>query len=274
METRPQRGFAVAGALDHEIVGPLATEAEALGYTSFWLNDTADGDGLAGLAHVAALTGTIRLGVGVIPVDRVPPGVIADRIIALGLPADRLILGIGSGSSPGGLARVRDAVRRLRGSIDPGIAIAVGALGPKMSALGGEVGDAVLLNWLAPEGATVATGWVRAGAARVGRPTPFIAAYVRVALGAPARERLREESDRYASYPSYAAHFSRLGTTAFATTIPAENPAGVVSGLHRYTGVFDSLNVRAITAEDDIEAYRRVLRAAAPGQVEDDHGGR
>ena len=271
METVQRRGFGVAGALDHAIIEALAPEAESLGYTSFWLNDTPDGDGLAGIARVAARTTTIRLGVGVIPVDRVPPADIARRVRDLGLPPGRLILGIGSGSSPGGLARVRESVCQLRETIDPAVAIVVGALGPRMSALGGELGDAVLLNWLAPEGARVATGWVREGAALAGRPTPFIAAYVRVALGDAARQRLRTESDRYAAYPSYAAHFSRLGTTAFATTVPARTPAEVSSGLDRYAGLFDGLDVRAITGEETIGAYRAVLRAAAPGQGEDDH---
>ncbi len=58
-------GFGVAGGLDPEIVRAIARQAENLGYTTFWANDTPNGDGLATLAVAASVTSTIRLGVGV-----------------------------------------------------------------------------------------------------------------------------------------------------------------------------------------------------------------
>jgi len=259
-----RRGFGVAGALDRKVIETLATEAEATGYAMFWLNDTPDGDGLAGLTRVATLTDSIRLGVGVIPVDRVAPAEIARRVASLGLPAARLTLGIGSGSAPGGLGRVRAAVVELRELLDPMVTLAVGALGPKMTALGGEVADAVLLNWLTPDGARVAAGWVAEGAGRAGRPVPHVAAYVRVALGPAGGTRLRAESDRYAGYPSYAAHFARLGTAAFETAIAASDAIEVAAGLARYDGLADEVVIRAIAGGDNAVDYQTVLRAAAP----------
>src|SRR5689334_20672605 len=62
---KQERGFGVAGALPHDIIRTLAPAAEAAGYGAFWVNDTPQGDGLAALAVAAAVTKTIRLGVGV-----------------------------------------------------------------------------------------------------------------------------------------------------------------------------------------------------------------
>ncbi|MDQ3227794.1 MAG: LLM class flavin-dependent oxidoreductase, partial [Chloroflexota bacterium] len=100
------RGFGVAGALPLEIVRVLASAAEAAGYHTFWVNDTPQGDGLAALRAAADVTSDIRLGVGVIPLDRQPADVIARRVYELDLPQERLLVGIGSGNPKGGLARV------------------------------------------------------------------------------------------------------------------------------------------------------------------------
>src|SRR6185295_17205323 len=91
------RGFGIAGALDIEVAARLAEAAEAAGYASFWANDTPGGDGLASLAAAAKRTTRIKLGVGVIPIDRSPAEQIASHVKELGLPEDRLLLGIGSG---------------------------------------------------------------------------------------------------------------------------------------------------------------------------------
>jgi alkanesulfonate monooxygenase SsuD/methylene tetrahydromethanopterin reductase-like flavin-dependent oxidoreductase (luciferase family) len=68
--SRPRRGFGVEAALAHDIVRELAPAAERAGYRTFWVNDEADGDGLGTLREAAAVTTTIRLGVGAIPLDR------------------------------------------------------------------------------------------------------------------------------------------------------------------------------------------------------------
>ncbi len=107
------RGFGITAAVDHGVVRDLAREAELLGYSSLWANDVPDADGLASLASAAAVTERISLGVGVIPLDRRPPGVIVEQARATGLPPDRLVLGIGSGGPNGALARVRDGLAEL-----------------------------------------------------------------------------------------------------------------------------------------------------------------
>lgn len=257
---RVGRGFGVAGALDRAIVAELSVAAEAAGYRTFWVNDTPNGDGLAALAVAARATRTIRIGVGVIPLDRQPPERIAERLRTLDLPAERLTLGIGSGGAPGGLARVRAGLAALRGATTA--VVQVGALGPLMCRLAGEAADGVLLNWLTPgfagESAAIAA------AAAEGWPRPRIDGYVRVALGGPAIERLRIEGERYAAIPAYAAHFARMGVAPLATGVAAEEPAAIAEALAPFAAALDETVVRAIVAEETAVAYRRLLDAAAP----------
>jgi alkanesulfonate monooxygenase SsuD/methylene tetrahydromethanopterin reductase-like flavin-dependent oxidoreductase (luciferase family) len=145
-----RRGFGVAGALDQALVQIIAARVEQAGYDAFWANDTPNGDGLMALAAAAEVTSRVKLGVGVIPVDRQPADVILRKMRTLNLPADRVVLGIGSGGlRKGGLARVREAAQQL--SEESGATVLVGALGPKMCRVAGEAADGVLLNWLTPQ---------------------------------------------------------------------------------------------------------------------------
>ncbi len=254
-------GFGVAGTLDHGVVADLAAAAERAGYATFWANDLPNGEGLAALAAAAAATTRIGLGVGVIPLDRQPPATIAGRIAALGLPAERLLLGVGSGMPGGGLERVREGVAELRTLT--AARIAVGALGPKMCALAGEVADAVLLNWLAPAHVAPSARLTLDAADAAGRPRPLIVGYVRVALD-EGLDRLRAESGRYASYPAYAANFARMGANAIETTVHGPDRNAIRAGLAPYLGEQDETVVRCIAADESRDAYRRVLLAAAP----------
>src|SRR5919107_2555688 len=126
------RGFGVAGALPHDVIRVLAPAAEAAGYHTFWVNDTPNGDGLASLRVAADVKSEILLGVGVIPLDRQPADVIASRVNELGLPQQRLIVGIGSGNPQGGLARVQEGATTLEERLEA--PVVVGALGPNMCA--------------------------------------------------------------------------------------------------------------------------------------------
>lgn len=256
------RGFGVAGALDHAIAARLAAEAETAGYQTFWANDTPGGDGLASLAAAAEQAERIALGVGVIPIDRVPAKTIAERVRELGLPDDRLILGIGSGAlKAGARAAVEEAARELRDSLKA--RVVVGALGPRMCEVGGRAADGVLLNWLTPGYLPELVELTRREAARNSRPRPWISAYVRVALDGPAVERLRSESERYASYPQYAAHFERMGVEAIKTSVFGDE-AAIQRGLAAYPAETDEVVVRAIAADETYDAYFSLLKAAAP----------
>jgi alkanesulfonate monooxygenase SsuD/methylene tetrahydromethanopterin reductase-like flavin-dependent oxidoreductase (luciferase family) len=207
--SRPHRGFGVEAALADDIVRELAPAAERAGYSTFWVNDEVDGDGLAALREAAAVTTSIRLGVGAIPLDRQGPERIASRVKELALPVERLAVGVGAGHPTGGLERVRNGVAALRGSIDATLVVA--AIGPRMLALAGEIADGVLLDWPAPR---YVIGCHRDRGARRGRESAATTLDWRLLLhrgGEPRDRELRREAEHYAAIPSYAAHFTRMG---------------------------------------------------------------
>ncbi|MGH2562267.1 MAG: LLM class flavin-dependent oxidoreductase [Thermomicrobiales bacterium] len=258
-----KRGFGIAGALDHEIIKQVARAVEASGYASFWVNDTPNGDGLAALKVAAEVTSTITLAVGVIPVDRRLPDEITNRVRALDLPLNRLIIGIGSGSTrKGGLALVRAAAVRL--TRDLGVPVVVGALGPRMCRLSAEHADGALLNWLTPGKAGEAGALIRAAATASGRLEPFVAGYVRTALGESSRSRLQEEAARYERIPQYARHFAAMGVSAVDTSIICKVRDEIQTELGQFDAVLDETVVRAITPLETAEHYVALVHAASP----------
>src|SRR5262249_61126789 len=92
------------------------------------------------------------------------------------------------------LRRVRAGVGELRRQLSTRLIVA--ALGPHMCRLAGEVADGVLFNWLTPEYARESAERVREGAARGKRPVPRLCAYVRLAMGPGAGDRLAQEGER------------------------------------------------------------------------------
>jgi alkanesulfonate monooxygenase SsuD/methylene tetrahydromethanopterin reductase-like flavin-dependent oxidoreductase (luciferase family) len=256
-----RRGFGVAGALPHEIIRVLAPAAEVAGYQTFWVNDTPHGDGLAALRVAADVTQTIRLGVGVIPLDRQAANIIIRRVAGLDLPQQRLLLGIGSGGK-GGLQRVAVGAAELEVGLNA--RVVVGALGPKMCALAGAASDGVLLNWLTADYIIPSAALVEEAAKNAGRAAPMILGYVRTAYGAGAREVFEEEAGRYAGYPSYAANFARMGTPAEQTAVIGDTPREIQAGLAPFTALLDETVVRAITGDESVAAYLSLLEAASP----------
>lgn len=256
------RGFGVAAAVDDAVIHEIAREAEDRGYTSFWVNDTPGNDGLAALAIAAEVTSTIGLGVGVVPLDRRPAESVADDVERLGLPQERLYLGVGSGADPKGLTLVREGTERLHERLSAPVIVA--ALGPKMSALAGEVAEGVLFNWQIPSFARESGQWVIDAATGAGRPRPLLMTYVRTALLPQAEQRLVEEATRYASFPKYAAHFERMGVAARHTAVSSDDAESLQIGVAAYEQVMDETVVRAITADDSSDSILELLHACAP----------
>lgn len=234
------------GALPAEAIRALAPRIEELGFRTLWLNDTPDGDALAGLAVAAAATTSLQLGTGVIPVDRRPASDIAAHLG--GLPVERLTIGIGAGGPKRALDRVAAAVNELRGAT--AASIVVGALGPKMRALAVDSADGVLLNWLTPTAAAEARA--DAGGSRT-------ILYVRAIADANALPQLQAEASRYDSSPSYAANLARIGARAIDCTIAGD----LGSGIAAYRGTVDELVLRVITRSGSVEEIERFLEAAA-----------
>jgi alkanesulfonate monooxygenase SsuD/methylene tetrahydromethanopterin reductase-like flavin-dependent oxidoreductase (luciferase family) len=255
------QGFALFAATAGDVVRAAAREAEALGYTSFWVNHPGSTDGLAALALAAGETRRVELGVGVIPLHTRGPESIVAGVREQKLPLPRLLLGVGS-PNPRSLERVRTGVAALRAQLSARIIVA--ALGPRMCRLAGEIADGVLLNWVTPEYARRSGDEVRAGATAAGRTPPRIFAYVRLALGAAGRARTADEADRYAGIPAYGANFARMGVKPIDTAIVVDAPGEVAPALARWRGAVDEVVLRAVTAHDTAEETLALVRAATP----------
>ena len=252
-------GFAVFAGTSPEVIRASAKEAERLGYSSFWVNHPGPVDGLGSLAHAAAESRRLDLGVGVIPLHTRGPESIIEGVRQHALAPARLLLGVGS-PNPEALKRVRDGVAAIRAKLSTRVIVA--ALGPKMCQLAGEVADGVLFNWLTPEYAKRSAELVRAGAEAARRPMPRLYAYVRVALG-PAAERLADEGGRYDAIPAYHAHFVKMGVKPVDTAIAATSPDGIKQALKAWAGAVDEVVLRAITAKDTVEEHLALVRAAS-----------
>jgi alkanesulfonate monooxygenase SsuD/methylene tetrahydromethanopterin reductase-like flavin-dependent oxidoreductase (luciferase family) len=255
-------GFGIAAATRDgtERLGPAL---EALGYTELWANDTRHGSGPGTLAVAGATTRTLRFGIGVMALSERGPERIAREVAsagAAGLPLERTTVGVGSGASRS-LALVRRGVEELRARL-PAQRIAVAALGPRMCALAGEIADTVLLNWSVPTHLAEQRRWVSEAAERAGRPMPGLTAYVGVAMGGGAAERLRAEMARYAgNSPAYRALFAAQDGPI---GVAAPDAAALRAALLPYRALLDCCVVRALPDGDAVDDWLRVAEAAAP----------
>ncbi|MEO7295945.1 MAG: LLM class flavin-dependent oxidoreductase [Candidatus Limnocylindria bacterium] len=252
-------GITAASRADHPRLG---AELERLGYSALWVNDTPRGDGLATLAEVAAGTTSLQLGIGVIALSEHAPAAIAARLQAVELPAGRLTLGVGSGSSSS-LQLVRDGVAELRRLL-PDLPIAVAAVGPRMAHLAGEIADVVVANWALPDRLALIRERVAAGADAAGRPAPRFLAYVRTAVGQGAVERNQDEMERYRGYgPHYARAFDAQGDELIGVAVESGYPVEVAAGLAPYRSIVDTVVVRALPADDSVDGWLAVAAAVA-----------
>lgn len=237
----------LVGTTDARDIRALAPRIERLGFARLWLSDIPHGDSLAGLRVAAAVTETLGLANGVIPLDRRP----AESLDLTGLPAERMTLGIGSGGARHPLGLVERGIETLRLATDA--AIAVGALGPRMRRLAAERADGVLFNWLTPGAARSAMSELRSAAGE--RPVRGVL-YVRTIAEPGARAALEREADRYASVPSYAANFERLGMRAIDATIDDAARLGDFD-------VVDEIVLRAITPTGSLAELERFVEEVA-----------
>ena len=259
---RMERGFGVAATVPVDVLRQLAVAAEAANYRTFWVNNPGEIDSIALLAAVAGATSTIRLGVGVVPVDTISPDRILASLRATRLDQSRLTLGIGSSKRPDPVGRVRQAGEQLRAQT--GATVVVGALGPRMLAMAGEATDGVLLNWLTPAYVGPSAEIALAAALGADRPRPRIDGYVRCALGPDGLTKLQAEGDRYNAIPSYHAHFLRMQARPLDTAVAGLTPEAIARGLEAYDDVLDEVVVRAIVADESLDGYLALLQAGAP----------
>jgi alkanesulfonate monooxygenase SsuD/methylene tetrahydromethanopterin reductase-like flavin-dependent oxidoreductase (luciferase family) len=256
------RGFGVAAGLDPEIAVPLATRCEEVGYGSVWSNDTPMAEGLETLAAFASQTTSVDLGVAVIAVDRRSPDEIARRIEELGLPAERLWLGVGAGFSEKPLTAMREHLPRLRDALGD-VRLVLAAMGPKMCRFAGAEFDGVFFNWMTPEFAAAARENVEKGAAEAGRETPPVMGYVRTAIGDDAQRRLAKEEGFYRDlHDGYRNHFERLGEEPGTVGVASSDPGDAQRELAR----FEALDVTVVRglASANLESMSALAEQAAP----------
>lgn len=180
--------------------------AHELGYTGCWASEVQGPDAFTQLGAVAATT-SMELGVAVVPVQTRTPMVLGMTAVTLAeMSGGGFALGIGSSSEliarqwagqpfDAPYTHVRETAEALqpvlrgdrtsydgrfvringyRPHITPEVPVQlyIGALGPRMLALAGELGDGVCLNQLAPQHVDEMLTHVRAGAREEGRELP------------------------------------------------------------------------------------------------------
>ncbi|MDQ2676352.1 MAG: LLM class flavin-dependent oxidoreductase [Actinomycetota bacterium] len=256
------RGFGVAAGLDPDIATPLAARCEELGYGSVWSNDTPMAEGLETLAAFAQETRSVDLGVAVIAIDRRTPEDIAAKIEALGLPRERLWIGVGAGFSKKPFTAMREHLPALREALQ-GVRLVMAAMGPKMCAFAGAEFDGVFFNWMTPAFAADARKHVEQGAADAGVDTPPVMGYVRTAVGDDAQPRLAKEEGFYRElHDGYRNHFDRLGEEVGTVGVAEPDPAAA----QRQLGEFSALDVTVVRglASANLEAMSTLAEQAAP----------
>ncbi|HJU52533.1 MAG TPA: LLM class flavin-dependent oxidoreductase [Acidimicrobiia bacterium] len=257
-------GLGVTAGVHPDLAHDLASRCQELGYQSLWSNDGERAPGLVTLAHFASGAPKLDLGVGVLPLDRHPPTKIKADIDRLGLDPARLWIGVGSGPLRPPVEAVRRAVGELRELLPDGTRIVVAAMRPRLCRLGGEIADAVLLNWMLPAQAAKARSWVEEGQHGSDGRKPLLATYVRVAVGPEAKQRLRTEESRYREInEGHRRHFAAMDVEVGSVGIAATRRAEVVEGLEPYESAVDLTIVRALATGDE-SSLIEVAEAAAP----------
>lgn len=230
-----------------------AAAARELGYTSFWTAETVGLEAFGLLGAVGQAAPELDLGTGVLALQlRTPPLLAMGAATLQALqPERRVLIGVGisspvvasrwHGATYGDrpLAQVREYVTLVRECLsgekvdfagdhyqvkgfrlgvrlgDRRPEIVLGALGPKMLALAGEVADGVLLNYLPASHVGWSMEQVHAGVDRAGRSRDDVTTYAYVHAGVCDRDaavdKARKDLFSYAVVDSYAENFTRAG---------------------------------------------------------------
>lgn len=241
----PLEGVTLA---DHRAI---LDEAERLGYTDAWTQETDGVDCFTPLALAVAWTEKLRVGTAIANVYTRTPSVLAMSAVALADAAPgRFVLGLGS-SSPvivqewGGVPfeepykQLRDTTLALREvlahkrvtmdtdrlhmhgfrvSRPPAVPVPIylAALRPGMLRLAGRLGDGVIINWLSPADVRKVVGIAKEAAANAGRDAAALEVVCRVFVMVTddveaAQMRARREIAAYLTTPVYEAFHAWLG---------------------------------------------------------------
>lgn len=253
-------GYGVTSTIDTELVQRIAPEIESAGFSYFWSNDIPGGSSFDVLAAFAGVTHAAKLANGIVPIDRLPADQWRERIEETGLTGDRFVPGIGSGRIEKPIRPMREAISTIRE--DTGRPVIIGALRSNMRRLAAEHADGVLLNWLTPDAAADRRAELQGIRRDAGISDPFMtAAFVRVAIGDKAIDRLRHEAEKYESFPSYGKHFAEMGGGAFETAVAATTIDEAADGLVPFIRSLDHAVLRCVVDEETDENYLELVEA-------------
>lgn len=286
-----------------------AGRAAELGFRSFWTAETTGPEAFSLLAAAGATAPGLDLGTGVLALQlRTPPLAAMAAATLAALDPDRdVFLGVGIsspvvtsrwhgapyGSQP--LSQVREyvaltkeclsgekvtfagdhyqvkgfrlGVRFRDGARSPQVVL--GALGPKMLRLAGEVADGVLLNYLPATHVAWSVEQVRAGEAAAGRDPGSCTVHAYVHAGVADRDGAlangRRDLFSYAVVDSYAESFTRAGFGDSVAEVRERHAAGDREGA--VNAVSEEM-VDAIDVVGDADLVRDTVRAYAAAGVD------
>jgi alkanesulfonate monooxygenase SsuD/methylene tetrahydromethanopterin reductase-like flavin-dependent oxidoreductase (luciferase family) len=318
----------------------VVADAARLGYGRVWIGSIGDPFQACALRWAAsrnAIPGGIGTAIGVVPIGQDTPVSLAARAAALSrLTSGRFVLGIGAGTSyepgyrrtwgiaePSSLALMRAYLTTIRGFLTgesvtwdssgisyaaarlPGQAAAtpvyLGAAGPQMVRLGGELADGIYLSWCTPGSVRQARDLIADGAQRAGRDPAEVtlAASVRVCVDDDPDAARRAFASALLPYVlgwgsapprAFRSAFDRMGFAAEIAeldTLTAQGAdreqliaafpehmlrelgyfgpaAGAAEAVNRQAAAADVAVVRIVSARPGEESIRSIIRACAP----------
>lgn len=284
-----------------------ARRAAELGYRSFWTAETTGPEAFSLLAAAGGAAPGLDLGTGVLALQlRTPPlAAMAAATLQALRPDTDVLLGVGIsspvvtsrwhgaafGAQP--LGQVREYVALVRACLagekvtfagdhyavkgfrlglrlgERTPKVVLGALGPRMLALAGEVADGVLLNYLPASHVAWSVEQVRAGEAAAGRAPGSCAVHAYVHAGVADREGAlangRRDLFSYAVVDSYAESFTRAGFGDAVAEVRARHAAGDRDGA--VAAVSDEM-VDAIDVVGDAALVRATVDAYVEAGVD------
>ena len=218
----------------------IAQEAAGLGYQSLWTPIGAERTPFD-LCELWYRASGLATGIAVAPLSSWTLEQLATTASETAERCEHTFrLGVGSGRKAG--AVIRD-MRVARGALDiGGLPIYLGALGPQMLRLGGELYDGVALNWCSSAQVAWSRKQVAAGARKVGVDASAVRIheYIRVCVDedhGAARAAFAKMVMTYAmarpgtdKTKGYRAHFARMGFDEILTDLERRRAAGADDG--------------------------------------------
>jgi probable F420-dependent oxidoreductase len=241
-------GIALPDGLPLRDAIEICVQAEPSGYTDVWSYEVSGYDAFTPLAAIAARTERVRLGTAVVPVSTRPPALLAMTSVAMQSISDgRFVLGLGTSTAtivnrwmglpfPPSLVRMRETIEAIRAAtagekvnvdgetvtirgfrLETGpstVPIMVGALGPGMVELAGEISDGLILTMVAPSHIPMMLDRFYAGAEMAGRKRDDLDVILTVPVlldGQQALDGVRESLAAYGVIDVYNRHLVRQG---------------------------------------------------------------